>query len=327
MSRRIATKQIHYVRATYNANNLPSQNFEALLRKAMRKLGSMKETEIVIPKLGIASVRNRRVKKDESVLLAIGAGTPGESMTTLGLKVASLEDTDATSMPPDDRAFKLSDAFLLVEENDILLITDGQLRTGSVATYLRMLFEKSNLEPSASAFSFKKVSNQDKQKVLEAEGIKEMHLDTTMHRATRELDFKNTENVGSRLRGFVAGVKDLFAEEAENSSEQDFQRLSENWDQLQVSTIIKAKGGSRAEDIVLKTIEAVGCDVLDEASNDVDVKVVTQKGTTIHLAEIISMKSVRLRRRKNANDLVQLEVYDELEKYRGELIAKHGWLR
>lgn len=330
MSRRPITKQIYYVRATYNANTAPKESFEVLLRRAMRKLGSMQETGIAMSHLGTVSIRNRKIAKDEPVLLAIGAGKPGEHMTTMGLKVAEEVDTDKTSIPPDDRAFKLSDAYLLIEGNDILLITDGHMRAPSVATYLRMLFEKSDLEPATAAFEFKKVSNQDKQKILAAEGIKEMQLATTMHHATRSLEFTESTSgsgPGRYLKGFVAAMKDLFSEEASNASDKDLQLLAENWAHLQVSTVIKAEGGSRAEEVVLKTIEAVGVDALDEMEGGVDVTVFTRKNTKINMSEVTVTKRVKLHRRRNANDLVHTEVYAVLKQYRQELISQRDWMK
>lgn len=327
MTRRPASKIIHYVRVTYNANTAPKQSFEVLLRRAMRVLGSMAETEVTIPKQGVVSIRNRKLKTDSPILLAIAAGVPGESMATVGIKVAAVEDADNDSPPPDMRAFKLSDAFLLIEQSDILLITDGQFRAGSVEVYLRMLLEKGGIDPQACAFGLKKVANQDKKKVLEVEGIKEMRINTTMYRATQELDQGSSSKLSGHLKGFVTEVKNLFSQEAESNSQQDLQRLSENWDQLQVSTVIKAEGGSKAEEIVLKTIEAVGTDVLDESPDALDVTVVTRKGTKIRLSEVTPIKKVNLRRRKSVNELVQLEVYTELEKYRNELIAQKGWMK
>lgn len=328
MSRRPVTKPIHYVRATYNPNSAPKGTLESLLRRAMRRLGSMQETEIAMSHLGVVSVRHRKVSTGEPVQLAIGAGTPGEHMTTMGLRVIGEYDTDKTSNPPNDRAFKLSDAYLLIEGNDILLITDGHIRAPSVAAYLRALLDKADLEAAASAFELKKVTNQEKQRVLATEGIKEIHLKTNMYRATHDLDFvadARPSGLGARMKGFISIVKDLFAEEAQNSSEQKLQELAENWDHLQVSTVIKAEGGSRAEQIVLETMEAVGSDVLDELSDGVDVTVITLKGTKIHMSEVTPVKKAKLFRRDNANDLMHLEVFKVLRDYRTDLLNKRGW--
>ncbi|UVJ43642.1 hypothetical protein NVV94_24410 [Pseudomonas sp. LS1212] len=84
MSRRPAFKTIHYVRATYNKGAQPTKNFEQLVRQAMNKLGRMDETDITMSTLGVVSVRHRETKTGESLRLAIGAGVPGEQMTTIG---------------------------------------------------------------------------------------------------------------------------------------------------------------------------------------------------------------------------------------------------
>lgn len=324
MSRRPTLKPIHYVRAIYNENVAPRQSLEQLIRSAMRKLGSMGETEVAMSTLGTAGIRHRSNAADEPLLLDIGAGVPGEKMTTLGLKVAAAEDVDQSAAPPARRAFKLSEAFALVDQNDLLVITEGSFRVSTVAAYLRLLISKADLRAGDVAFELRKVTNQEVQKILAEEGIKELQFNTTMYRATRELDGRaeGDGSVSGRLKSFVGVLKELFIEDIdENRREQ----LSQHWDELQVNTVIKADGGSRAEDIVLDVMSLVGEEVLEEGDDSVDVTVFTKRGTPIKLGQVTPIKKVKLLRRDGANDLVNGEVYTALKDYRIELINQKLW--
>lgn len=321
MSRRPANKTIHYVRAVYLDGTVPAKNFEQLVRQAMTKLGRMDETDISMSTLGVVSVRHRETKTGESLRLAIGAGVPGEQMTTIGIKVAAAYDNDQSTSAPTNRAFKHADAFVLIEENDVLLVTEGPFRVATVGAYLRELFIKAGLKSETAAFELRKVTNQDIKSVLAEEGVKELRLGTTMYQATDALA-EVTSSVKGRLKSFVGTLKSAFSDDI---SERQLQQLAEHWGEVQVSTVISAKGGSRAEDIVLDAMLNVGEEVLEESEEGVEVTVITQKGTPIRLNEVTPTKSIRLYRRDGANDLINTEVYSELMIYRAELLRKGHW--
>lgn len=321
MSRRPTTKAVHYVRAVYNQNTAPQQTLEQLVRTAMTKLGSMAQTDITMATLGVVSVRHRDTK-GQPLRLAIGAGVPGEQMTTMGLKVSAPHDADHATHAPANRAFKHSEAFVLIDQNELLLVVQGSFRVPTVAAYLRELISKAALRAGDVAFELRKVTNQDKKTILEKEGIKELHLNTTMYRATQVLDGTSGQGVSSTLKSFVGTLKDLFADEVADTKRA---QLANHWGELQVSTVIKADGGSRAEAIVLDVMRSVGEDVLEEDDDSIDVTVWTKKGTSIRLGEVTPTKKVRLLRRDGANDLINTEVYDVLSEYREELVGQGLW--
>ncbi len=323
MSRRPANKTIHYVRATYSNGAAPKKNFEQLVRQAMNKLGRMDETDITMSTLGVVSIRHRETKTGESLRLAIGAGVPGEQMTTIGIKVAAAFDNDQAASAPAKRAFKHGDAFVLIEDNDLLVVTDGPFRVNTIGVYLGELFSKAGLKSETAAFELKKVTNQDTKAILAAEGIKELRLGTTMYQATDALDAIQTpSSVKARLKSFVGTLKNAFAEDV---SEKELLQLAEHWGELQVNTVISARGGSRADEVVLEAMLNVGGDVLEEDEEGVDVTVITQKGTPVQMNQVTPTKSIRLLRRDGANDLINTEVYAELMTYRQELQKNGQW--
>lgn len=321
MSRRPAYKTIHFVRASYIVE--PAQPLDQLVRSAMRKLGGMGKTEVAMSTLGTAGIRHRRDKKDEPLLLAIGAGVPGEQMTTMGLQVEEEDDTDRGTLPPANRAFKHSEAFVLIDENELLLITEGSFRVSTVAVYLRLLISKACLKAGDVAFEFRKVTNQDQATVLAEEGIKELRLRTNMYRATHELNgVVATGTVSAKLKAFVGALKELFAEDVD---EAERELLAQHWGEVQVNTVIKAEGGSRAEEIVLEAMKSVGEEVLDEDDDNVDVTVITKRGKEIHLGQVSSSQKIKLMRREDANDLVYTEVYAVLNECRDDLVKHKLW--
>lgn len=323
MPRRPTKKPVHYVRAVYNQGTKPKKTFEQLVRQAMNKLGKMSETEVGMGTLGTAGVRHRETTTGEPLRISLGAGVPGEKMATMGLKVASAIDSDHSASAPINRAFKLSDAFALIDGDDLLVVTEGAFRVSTVGVYLRQLFAKAGMQPDTAAFELKKVTNQETAAILEAEGIKEMHLGTTMYQATGELENLSAEpSVKGRFKALVGTLRNVFAEDID---EKKLQQLAEHWGEVQVNTVISAKGGSRAADIVLDVMQSVGKDVLEEAEEGVEVVVWTKKGTPVRLNEVTPKKQIDLLRRDGANELIHTEVYAELMVYRGELMQKSQW--
>ncbi|WP_312360249.1 hypothetical protein [Stutzerimonas balearica] len=323
MPRRPTKKPVHYVRAVYNQGVKPKKTFEQLVRQAMTKLGKMSETEVGMGTLGTAGVRHRETTTGEPLRISLGAGVPGEKMATMGLKVANAIDSDHSASAPTDRAFKLSDAFALIDEDDLLVVTEGAFRVRTVGVYLRQLFDKAGLSADTAAFELKKVTNQETKAILEAEGIKEMRLATTMYQATEQLEnIDEQPSVKGRFKALVGTLRSAFAEDVD---ENKLHQLAEHWGEMQVNTVISAKGGSRAAEIVLDVMQSVGEDVLEEAEEGVEVVVWTKKGTPVRLNEVTPKKQIDLLRREGANELINTEVYAALLDYRAELIQKGQW--
>ncbi|MCY1302705.1 hypothetical protein D9M70_523810 [compost metagenome] len=153
-----------------------------------------------------------------------------------------------------------------------------------------------------------------------------MRLEGTFYAATRELDGdQGATGVARSWKAFANGIKSFFEEEVAD----DHQRrlLAERWADLNMTTIIKAEGGSRAEEVVLNSMEAVGRDLLREVPEGVDVTVVTRNNTEIRGSELVLVKNVRLLRRENTNDLATDEVWRKLDEYRLQLRSNGAWQR
>lgn len=323
MSRRPAPKRIHYVRAVYGEGLAPADTFEVLVRRAIRRLGSMANTQIQMSTLGVVAVR-QRILSDSPLYIAIGAGAPNEEMSTLGIGNESVSDSDVAEPPPRTRAFKHSDAYALIEGNELLVVVDGGFRVATVEAYLRLLLQKDRASPATAPFQLSKAANLEKERVLDQEGIKEMRLEGSFYAATRELDRRQVNGLAGGWKHFANSVKTLFEQEVD---EHQRQILAERWADLNMTTIIKAEGGSRAEEVVLESIEAVGRDLLEEVPDGVEVTVITTRNTEINSNDLVLVKNISLRRRANKNDLATDEVWRKLGEYRDELRSKGAWQR
>lgn len=322
MPRRPAPKRIHYVRASYNRNTAPRESLESLVRNAIRRLPTVQETQVQMGLLGTVAIRQRTLTSP--LMLAIGAGAPNEHMSTMGLRVRTTQDRDLLEAPPPNRVFKHADAYILLEERDLLIIVDGSFSLDSVAAYLRELIELASSGGRATnVFAMKPVSNRDRAAVLAREGIKELHIESSLFAATQLLD----EAVASPTSAWnqFTGMLRSFVEEEQDQAQ--VQMLAEDWGELEVSTIIKAKGGSRAKESVLESVESLGSDLLGDMPAGVNLTVITRSGTKITTDDLIRVKSANLKRRENTNDLDVTEVWEKLTEYREQLQNIGEWLR
>ena len=319
MAGRVARKRLHYVRAVYGEGTEPQEAFSTLIGAALNHLRPVASTEVTMATLGTVMVRHRQPQR-HPVNLAIGAGTPAEAMSTLGIGVATEADTEEAQGPPRHRAFKLADAICRLVGNDLLVCVDG-MRLNSVEAYLRELLAKADQPAAHAAFELRPVANLDKQRVLEREGVKELRAHSTMLAATREIE--RGETMQSGWKNFLEMLGALLSKEA--ASDQEREVLAQHWDKFNVTAIINAKGGSNAEPIVLKTLTKLGEEVLDDEPDNMDVALVTESGTTIRPHELVLGKFQTFRRTDGANDLRYLDVWAELERYEQELRRMGHW--
>ncbi len=191
----------------------------------------------------------------------------------------------------------------------------------TVSRYFRSLFDKAGLSPSEQAFEFEPVSNQDKRRTLEKEGVKELKILGTMYAATRQLDPKK-DGINQKLREWKRSVQSLLQEEL---SEEDHESLAANWGNFNVHTIISPKGGSRAEPVVLESLDAVADSMIDEVPDDSELVIKTRGGSEIRSGDVILSSTATTYRKKARNDLDHLEMWRHLEKYRTELIQLKAW--
>lgn len=329
MARRPAYKKIHYVRAVYSPNSQPGTSFDCLVREALTRLQSVADTAVTMATLGIVGVRARHSEWNNPrapLKLALGAGTPDESMGTFGTSEPAREDADAPHHPPEERAFKLADAFVLIEENDLLIITDGSIRGYSaVYRYFKGLFDSANLDPVAQAFDLHPASNQDKRQTLQSEGVGSLALKGTMFAATAELDGQDGGSIFDAVRQMKRTFQALLTEEIRTEEAQA--SLARHWGEINVTTTITPKKSQINTPVVVEAINSATEELIDETPDDAEVVITTGSGNTIKSGDVILKKTVRLHRKDRRNDIDHLDAWVELDTYRDELRERGAWQR
>lgn len=320
MTRRLAYKKVHYVRANYPRGIERNTTLEQNIRDALDALPTVASTEITTA-LGVVSIRQRR-STDHFIKVSLGAGKLGEQASTLGIGVADIADADEDSPAPDQRAFKNADCFILVEDDDLLIINDGEFSTPKLQDYLQELLLKSLGNAGLASFVIRKVTNLDKYAILEREGIKEIQLNTTMYQATQYLDAPPLDILGKVKYNAACLWNNLTKEELDPRRDE---HLAQELAAVQVSTTIKAIGGSTAQEIVLNAIEVAGREALTNDDAELGVVVITRKGTPISMSDVTPQKNIRFHRRALSNDLPINDVFTRLAEYRTELIGNNQW--
>lgn len=323
---RPARKRIHYLRAVFAPGARANIKFETMIANALRALPSMARTEVPIASHGVLAIRTRQPTSGR-LKLAIGAGAPGESMSTMGLRVRVQTDAEVAEAPPENRAFKTADAFCLVSGDEVLLLVEG-MRVSVVQNYLSQLLAKADQPAGHSAFELRPVGDQNQEAILADEGVKELKLSGTAYQAEAEL---NRVEYGDTAEGIISRlwaetkdrVRSLLTEQIENERER--QVLADHWADLNITTTIQAKGGSRAEPVVLESMQSAGLELIDESPDNVTVTLVTEKGTTISGSSLVLGKFVNLSRNDERNDLPYMDVFFALEQYQAELIQQRRW--
>lgn len=325
MSRTSSQKRIHYVRAVYLQGNAPTATLEKEVRAALKKLKNVGDTEVSHSALGTIAVRERDTANREFVTLGIGLGIPDEAMGTLGLGVTTPQDKDQPQIPSRGRAFKLADAFCLVDDDEVLVCADGRMRLSAVTFYLRHLLDLANAKPEAQAFELIGRMDQDKEKTLETEGVKELKVKGSAYAATRAL--QNTAPADTWLRkGWAAlleNLRDAMASDVPDGAERD--ALIKHWSDLNVSATFNVKGGSKGEPVMVRTLEAIAIEAQQDAPDGTEVTLITKQGNPVNM-DTLTLKGLKsIKRHQRQNDLDYADAWNKLIEYRHELMDSDRW--
>ncbi|AQU83243.1 MULTISPECIES: hypothetical protein [unclassified Halomonas] len=324
MGRR-ATKRIHYVRAVYNEGYAPERSFSDMVREILTRSASVAATEIYTESLGTIAIREKHSNwKDPKfpILLALGAGTANEKMSTMGIGVQTDVDQDGAERPPQQRAFKTADAFVLIDGFDLLVCTDGAMRGyKSVWYYLANLFDKYSLDPKEQAFDLQPRSNQVSVETVSNEGVKFIELSGVLYQSTNAPAKKNTfaENIFGRLTDDLQGWLEG------SLPKKDRNIASDQWAEMNITTTIKPTGGKKAEPVLLESMKRASLEMLEDVPGTLDITLITKEGNKVTPMDVTLSKTFQITRRQARNDLATFDVWAELENYRAELIERKAW--
>lgn len=321
MSRSAAQKRIHYVRAVYGQAK-PKNDLEKVLRSVLKAMPTAGATEIEHPSLGTLSVRFRDALSKHGLCLAIGQGVEGESMATMGIHVKTESDSERPVPPTDGRAFKLSDAFCLVDGDDLLICTDGSLRINSVEYYLKSILSAGDAPNESQAMELLARLNQDKAEVL-ASGIKSMKITSSAYQATRMLKGKKG---GAWIKNGMGGLLDFIRDAFEESIDDDAERQSliDKESDIVVTTEIKINGGTNGEEVLLRALDDLASDAILDVPEGAEIMIVAKAGT-VSSFDVVLQRLKSIKRREGQNGFDHADAWNKLAEYRLELIEQKLW--
>jgi hypothetical protein len=321
MSRSAAQKRIHYVRAVYGQVK-PKDTLEKVLRNILKAMPTAGHTEVEHPSLGTLSVRFRDTLSKHGLFVAIGQGVEGESMATMGLHVSTESDAERPVPPTDGRAFKLSDAFCLIDDDELLICTDGGLRVNSVASYLRSILAAGNATNESQTMDLVARLNQDKAEVL-ASGIKSMKIISSAYQASRMLKGQKGDDW---LKKGVGNLLDFVRSAFEQSIEDDAERQSliDRESDIVVSTEIKVSGGTNGEEVLLKALDELASDAILDVPEGAEI-LISAKAGQVSSFDVVLHRLKSIKRRQGQNGLDHADAWNKLAEYRSELIDQKLW--
>lgn len=321
MSRTSAQKAIHYVRAIYGQED-PADTLEEVLRQILQGMPTAGDTEIVHPALGTLSVRCRNLASPDAIYIAIGQGVPGESMSTVGIHVPTENDVEQPVPPIAGRAFRLSDAFCLIDDDDILVCTDGSFRIQSVSYYIAKLLEKGNAPNASQSMELVARLNHNKEEVL-ASGIKSLQIKSTAYQATSLLEGEKggrlfTDGMGNLL----LNLRSLFEENMLNEAEHE--ALVDHESEIVVDTTFHVKGGRKREEILVRALSDIANDAINDAPDGAEI-IIHAKAGKVSSNDVVLKRLKSIKRLNQQNGFDHADAWDKLTEYRTELIAMHCW--
>lgn len=303
MTRRKAPKNLSLYRAVYGAN---ARTLQQYLNAACEAIVALDQREVAHPSLGTLRINHHSVDR-HGLFVHLIAKVTGESASTVTEVRGARNDSEALLPPPANRSFKSADLFALLKGNHLAICTDG-VRVPAFEYYLKNFLLQAGQSNNSIVFEIKNVQNAGTVAILQRGGVKEIKLTGTLFNATVE---RLQEGIGPlhSLSGVVKNLKDQLASVFEKDENED---LAEHADQLQVEVVVKARGGSRAEEVVLQQMEHVGIEMLDDLDNDIGYQIKTNNNKTITPGEMVIHHPVVLERGESSNSLYRGDVFDKL---------------
>lgn len=303
MARRKAPKNLSLYRAVYGANARTLQHY---VNAACEAVVALDRREVGHPSLGTLRI-NHHLQDRNGLFVHLIAKVTGEAAATVTDVRGARSDTEILLPPPANRSYKNADLFALIKGNSIVVCTDG-VRVPALEYYLKEFLLQAGQSNNSVVFSIHNVQNVEAVRVLQRGGVKEIKLTGTLFNATVE---RLQDDVGPlhSLSMVVRNLQDQLASVFEKDENPD---LAQHADQVQVEVVVKARGGVRAEEVVLQKMEDVGIDLLDDLDAGVSYQIKTKNNKTVTPGELVVHFPVVLERGEHSNALPRADVLAKL---------------
>ncbi|WP_339349101.1 hypothetical protein [uncultured Alteromonas sp.] len=284
MARKSATKNIYYLRAS---NEKQPFDIEELLKTIRRDRPTVGDTEVELGSGDILRIQHYRDEgKDKGCSIHIVAYTPGEKASTLLPKISSHEDYEDVYPAPEGKEYKDGECFLLLKNHHVMFCGHG-ISVSKATLYLSLLAKRGIEKHSQPVFDISPVSNIDKIKLLQEQGVKSISLSTNAYDLS--IPEKKTQNRFKRILAAAANEVKALVEKDESLSEQKAR------EDLLVGLELKLDGNTRACEETQEYITDIAKEYIGDSDDGWHhFEIITRTGERIKPGNIRLQKTVRL---------------------------------
>ena len=277
-------KTLSYRRAEWVNANPASINLAQCIKQATDTLKSIDDRTIVRENGQHVKLLKIKADRQGGLSLHISIETPGESASVVPTVHATETVDVSTAAPPPNTEFMDGDAFIYINGDHVCLCSTI-IRDGAITYFLCELFAKADLRKDATMFALMKVADIDKVKLLNAQGVKEIQLRSTLFEASAHFHKRKNQ---------TAGIIGATAKQIKSVLKKDH---DVNNDAIRVILTLRTDGRSRGLQLGEERIEALAVDLLKNQEHDDDFIIVTKSGQRIGPHEIymkatVSIKSI-----------------------------------
>lgn len=299
-------KTLSYRRTVYFGETDKKPSLEKSLIRAHERKTTIEQRRAEIPNEGIIECRNFK-QADRGVLIHLAAYTPGEKASTVKrLEGVDSGDVDTTNAPRGSE-FMDGDMMIYVVGNHVVLCTSG-LHEKNASRYMISIIVAAKLKEYKAQFHLLKVGDVNKLKMIEAQGVKSVHLGASLYDAT--IDYEERKSISSRLRGGIMDqVKALIEKDIPDVEIDKLENLS-------ASIVLSYDARSKKKVLGKETLESLSQKILAGDGED-GFTIETVGGEKITHDEVTVRKSVNLT--KHGKSVFRDEAWRELQQYFAEL--------
>lgn len=146
---------------------------------------------------------------------------PDQAASAIDKSSATSDNSDVSTVnAPDGKNFLDGDIFLFVNGNDVILLQSGARETVALS-YVSQMLEKNAYKREALSLQFLGIAEEDKAKMIQAQGVKSIELNANMYEASLRHMQKQQELAGKEKETKIFDIpgqlteafKRLFAED------------------------------------------------------------------------------------------------------------------
>lgn len=275
-------KSLSYRRALWLNADPKSITLVSCIKQSTTKLGTVEERTVERDNGQRVRLSAMKVDSKGGVSLHLTVHMPGEEASVVPEKVAAESEIEvSTTAAPSGAEFMDGDAFLYVNGNDVCMCTTG-MSDGAIQYFLQQLFKAAQIRGDATQFSLEKISDVNKIKLIQQQGIKEIEIRGMLYQAT--LSFNRRKDQPHSIIGAAAKqIRHVLGSDHDVNS-----------DALQVGLTVKTDRRRTGLKLGERRVEALAKDIIRHQESDDDFVIVTKENQRIGPKEIFMKSTVAI---------------------------------